>query len=140
MAVYAPSLAKRAAADTLAPAEMPAGMPRSLKVLAAAKAASSVTVTTSSIMYGKANPVDALDIIGEFVRDIHGKDGCYPTNGRELGKETPLGEGRVNYPQFISRLKEIGYDGTITIEREISGDKQISDIKNAKEYLNSLIN
>ncbi|MBO5452474.1 MAG: sugar phosphate isomerase/epimerase [Clostridia bacterium] len=92
------------------------------------------------IMYGKANPVDALDIIGEFVRDIHGKDGCYPTNGRELGKETPLGEGKVNYPQFISRLREIGYDGAITIEREISGEKQISDIKNAKEYLNSLIN
>ena len=91
------------------------------------------------IMYGKANPVDALDIIGEFVRDIHGKDGCYPTNGRELGKETPLGEGKVNYPQFISRLKEIGYDGTITIEREISGDKQISDIIKAKEFLESLI-
>ncbi|MGC9064946.1 MAG: sugar phosphate isomerase/epimerase family protein, partial [bacterium] len=30
------------------------------------------------IMYGKANPIDALDILGRFVRGIHAKDGEYP--------------------------------------------------------------
>ncbi|MBQ8254008.1 MAG: sugar phosphate isomerase/epimerase [Clostridia bacterium] len=91
------------------------------------------------ILYGKANPVDALDTFGQYVRDIHGKDGCYPTNGRELGEEKPLGEGKVNYPAFIARLKEIGYDGPITIEREIDGDQQIKDILMAKEMLEELI-
>ena len=91
------------------------------------------------ILYGKANPVDALDVFGQYVRDIHGKDGCYPTNGNELGLETPLGEGKVNYPAFVAKLKEIGYDGPITIEREISGDKQIKDIQMAKELLEKLI-
>lgn len=91
------------------------------------------------ILYGKANPVDALDTFGRYVRDIHGKDGCYPTNGRELGKETALGAGKVNYPAFIARLKEIGYDGPITIEREISGDQQIKDILMAKKLLEDLI-
>lgn len=90
------------------------------------------------ILYGKANPVDALDVLGTYVRDIHGKDGCYPTDGRHLGVETPLGMGKVDYPRFIARLKEIGYDGPITIEREISGDKQIRDIKNAKNFLETL--
>ena len=91
------------------------------------------------ILYGKANPVDALDVIGKYVRDIHGKDGCYPTDGKNLGTEVPLGQGKVNYPAFVKKLKEIGYDATITIEREISGDEQIRDIKNAKKYLEELI-
>lgn len=91
------------------------------------------------LMYGKGNPVDALDIFGEYVMGVHGKDGMYPVNGRELGIEKPLGQGRVDYPKFIAKLKEIGYTGDITIEREISGEEQKKDIMKAKELLESLI-
>ncbi|MBS7606229.1 sugar phosphate isomerase/epimerase [Candidatus Bathyarchaeota archaeon] len=91
------------------------------------------------LMYGKANPVDALDILGRYVRGVHAKDGEYPTNGRELGREKPLGEGRVNFPALISKLKALGYSGAITIEREISGPQQIRDIIRAKELLEKLI-
>lgn len=91
------------------------------------------------ILYGKANPVDALDVFGEYVMGVHGKDALYPTDGYKLGAETPLGEGKVNYPRLIARLKEIGYDGDITIEREISGEKQRQDILTAKALLESLI-
>ena len=91
------------------------------------------------ILYGKANPVDALGVIGKYVRDVHGKDGLYPTNGRELGCETPLGEGKVDFPRFVARLKELGYDGAITIEREISGEEQKKDIVRAKAILETLI-
>ena len=91
------------------------------------------------ILYGKANPVDALDVFGEYVRDVHAKDGCYPTDGHNLGEEKPLGEGKVNFPCFINKLKEVGYDGTLTIEREISGEQQIKDIKAAKIFLEELI-
>lgn len=91
------------------------------------------------ILYGKSNPIDALDVFGEYVRDVHAKDGCYPTDGKNLGKEMPLGTGKVNFPAFIKKLKEIGYDKTLTIEREITGEEQIRDIKAAKEFLESLI-
>ncbi len=91
------------------------------------------------IMYGKANPVDALEVIGKYVRGVHGKDGCYPTDGYHLGREVRLGDGRVNYPVFIRRLQEAGYDGDITIEREISGQQQRDDILIAKELLEKLI-
>lgn len=91
------------------------------------------------IMYGKANPVDALDVFGEYVRGIHGKDGMYPTDGHALGAEVPLGQGKVNYPVFIEKLRSIGYEGDITIEREISGEEQIRDIVTAKEILSRLI-
>ena len=92
------------------------------------------------ILYGKANPVDALDIIGEYVMNIHAKDGLYPTDGKHLGEEVPIGQGKVNFPAFIKKLKEIGYDSYLTIEREIEGDQQIEDIKKAKVYLEELLN
>ena len=91
------------------------------------------------ILYGKANPVDAVGIIGKYVCDVHGKDGTYPTCGRELGEETALGQGNVDYPALIRRLKEVGYDGAITIEREISGEQQVKDIIMARDFLKTLI-
>jgi len=91
------------------------------------------------ILYGKANPVDALDVFGEYVMGVHGKDALYPTDGRHLGAEMPLGQGKVNFPLLIARLKETGYDGPITIEREISGEQQRQDILLAKHLLETLI-
>ncbi len=90
------------------------------------------------ILYGKANPVDALEVFGKYVRGVHGKDGFYPTDGMKLGREVRLGDGLVHFERLIPKLKECGFDGPITIEREISGDQQIADIKYAKAYLESL--
>ena len=91
------------------------------------------------LLYGKANPVDALDILGPYVLDVHAKDGEYPVNGKSLGEEKALGQGKVNFPCFIFRLKEMGYDGPITIEREISGEQQKKDILEAIKLLEPLI-
>ena len=91
------------------------------------------------ILYGKGNPIDALSVFGEYVRGVHAKDGRYPTSGIELGREMPLGEGSVDYPRFISKLKEIGYNGALTIEREITGEEQHKDIIKAKELLEALL-
>lgn len=91
------------------------------------------------ILYGKANPVDALDVFGKYVMDVHAKDGLYPTNGNNLGLETKVGDGKVNFPVFIERLRQVGYDGTLTIEREISGEQQKKDIIETKAYLEKLI-
>ncbi len=94
--------------------------------------------TANLILYGKANPADALDVFGRYVRDVHAKDGLYPTGGDELGKEVAIGKGKVDFPLVISKLKALGYDGTLTIEREISGPQQIADIKAAVEFLQPL--
>ena len=91
------------------------------------------------LMYGYANPVDAMYTIGKYVRNIHGKDGLPPTDPRELGKETPIGEGRVDFPKLFAELKKVGYDRYITIEREITGEEQINDILKAKEYFEKLL-
>ncbi len=91
------------------------------------------------LLYGNANPVDALDIFGKYVRGVHAKDGEYPTDGYYLGHEKPLGEGRVNFPALVGKLKALGYTGSLTIEREISGPQQIIDIKRAIELLTPLL-
>jgi sugar phosphate isomerase/epimerase len=91
------------------------------------------------ILYGKGNPLDALDVVGHLVRGTHAKDGLFPTNPRELGKEVPIGKGKANFPKLIPRLKELGYPGPLTIEREISGPQQFEDIKMEKIYLESLV-
>lgn len=91
------------------------------------------------LLYGKANPVDAVGILGQWIRGVHVKDGLYPTNGRELGHETPVGEGLVNFPVLIPRLLTFGYQGAWIIEREISGPQQKTDIIRAKELLTRIL-
>ncbi len=87
------------------------------------------------ILYGKANPLDAVEIFGEYVKSMHGKDGLWPNRDEYLGKEVPIGEGMVNFPVLLRRLKKKGFKGPIIIEREIAGEKQFEDIKRAIEYL-----
>lgn len=91
--------------------------------------------TGNLILYGKANPVDALDMIGKYVYDLHLKDGLYPTDGRNLGKEVRFGDGKANFKEFLPKLKDLGYKGSLTIEREISGEKQIADIIYARDLI-----
>jgi len=91
------------------------------------------------ILYGKGNPLDALDVVGHLVRGTHAKDGLFPTNPRELGEEVPIGKGKANFPLLIPRLKALGYTGPLTIEREISGPQQFEDIKMEKDYLEKLV-
>ena len=56
----------------------------------------------------------------------------------ELFKEVPLGEGNVNFPEYIPALKKAGYDGYLTIEREV-GAKPFDDIKMAVAFLKNLL-
>ncbi len=91
------------------------------------------------VMYGKANPVDAVDLLGPYIQGVHAKDGKYPTDPLNLGAETPIGQGVVNWPVLIEKLKAIGYANPLTIEREIRGEKQTADILAAKAFLEKLI-
>ena len=94
--------------------------------------------TGNLILYGKGNPVDALDVLGKFVRNVHAKDGFYPTNGHELGEEVRIGTGKVDFPAFFKKLHSLGYDGAVTIEREIEGAQQDADILAARDYLKQI--
>ena len=93
--------------------------------------------TANLILYGKGEPVGALEVIGKYVRGLHAKDGLYPTDPKKLGQEVPIGQGRVNFQEVMRRLHQLSYTGPITIEREISGPQQGADIRASKAYLDS---
>lgn len=95
--------------------------------------------TANLILYGKANPVDAVDIIGPHVRSVHAKDGKWPTDPSNLGEEVLIGQGLVDFKTVFTKLHKLGYTGAITIERETSGPQQIEDVKNEKTYLERIL-
>jgi sugar phosphate isomerase/epimerase len=95
--------------------------------------------TANLILYGKANPVDAAEIFGKHIKAVHAKDGLWPTNPRKLGEEVAIGQGKVDFKRVFQIMHGNGYTGAITIEREISGPKQIDDVKRGIEHLNKAI-
>lgn len=95
--------------------------------------------TANLILYGKGNPVEAIDILGRRILSVHAKDGRRPTNPTQLGQEVLIGKGQVNFRQVFTKLHRIGYAGAISIERETSGPQQIEDIRREKIYLERIL-
>jgi sugar phosphate isomerase/epimerase len=91
------------------------------------------------ILYGKGNPVDAMDVIGHLARGIHAKDGLFPTDPKVLGTEVAIGKGNVDFPAVFRKLRCVNYQGPITIERETEGAEQREDILRSKLFLEDLI-
>lgn len=95
--------------------------------------------TANLIMYGYGNPVDAIYTLNKHIKSIHLKDGVPPTNTKKTGEEKPIGQGFVDFSRVFEQLNYVGFNGPIIIEREIEGEKQQEDLKNAVEYLNRKI-
>jgi L-ribulose-5-phosphate 3-epimerase len=95
--------------------------------------------TANLLLYGKANPVDAIDILGPHVRSVHAKDGRWPTDPYKFGEEVLIGKGVVNFREVFTKLHRLGYTGAISIERETSGPQQIADVRTEKAYLERVI-
>ena len=93
------------------------------------------------ILYGTGDPIEALTVLGPNVLSVHVKDGDWPPRDQAgtLGQERPLGQGSVGIPRFIAKLKDIGFRGSLNIEREAENqEERISDIRKAVVYLSSI--
>jgi len=94
------------------------------------------------ILYGIGKPLEALRMVGSRVRGVHCKDATATTGtpGVDWGSEVPFGKGQVDAEQFLRILKEIGYTGPLTIEREIPAEpeRQKAEIGQAVELINAL--
>ncbi|MCI0360099.1 MAG: sugar phosphate isomerase/epimerase [Planctomycetaceae bacterium] len=93
------------------------------------------------ILYGTGEPIAALKKVGRFVKSIHCKDGKWsPEPGKTWGQEVPLGQGDVGMENYLRTLKEIGYDGPLTIEREIpqEPERQKAEIGHAIRLLTDI--
>jgi sugar phosphate isomerase/epimerase len=94
------------------------------------------------ILYGTGDPIEALGVLAPHVISVHCKDGDWPPKDqpKALGTERPLGKGSVGIPRFIAKLKEIGFTGSLNIERETDDHAaRIADMHQAVGYLKSLL-
>ena len=74
----------------------------------------------------------------KIIYDHFAEGGIEALNVADFFIETPIGEGDVNWAEYIGALKQIGFDGFLTVERE-AGNKPEQDIANGvafvKKYL-----
>lgn len=108
------------------------------------------------VMCAGDDPVSAVHILKGYIVHTHAKDGIMlkktdtrtlyapsffglqPSDWGEHIKEMPLGEGNVPWTAYIAALREIGYDGYLTIEREC-GETPAEDIAKAVTFLKKYI-
>jgi sugar phosphate isomerase/epimerase len=91
------------------------------------------------ILYGSGEPLEALRKVAPYVRSCHCKDAVWSDRpGQQWGKEVPLGEGDVDIERYVATLMELGYTGPLTIEREVSGERQIRDIQAGTRLLREI--
>ncbi len=93
------------------------------------------------ILYGTGDPIETLKQIGKYVRSVHCKDALWSDQpGVTWGREMPLGEGQVDMQLYLQTLKDIGYLGPLTIEREIpqEPERQKQEIEHAASLLTKL--
>jgi sugar phosphate isomerase/epimerase len=93
------------------------------------------------ILYGAGEPIPSLEQLGSRVRSVHCKDATWSERpGETWGREVPLGEGDVDFSAFLKTLQRIGYDGPLTIEREIpqEPERQKAEIGGAVSLLERL--
>lgn len=89
------------------------------------------------VMVAGQNPVEAVHILKDYIVHTHAKDGVKNPDGTHT--EYRLGDGDVPFVEYLSALKEIGYDGFLTIERE-RGATRMQDIQHAVKFLADILN
>lgn len=110
------------------------------------------------VMVTGQDPAEAVYLLKDYIVHTHLKDGkmlkktdplkiythfaeggIEALNVADYFLETPVGEGDVDFNAYIAALKEIGYDGFLTIERETGADPS-ADISKAAEYARANFN
>jgi sugar phosphate isomerase/epimerase len=89
------------------------------------------------ILYDKGNPIEALKLLGRWVRNVHIKDARRTKVPGTWGTEEVAGTGEVDWPKFFATLREIKFAGDWVIERE-AGTQRIADIKTARQMLEKI--
>jgi len=80
------------------------------------------------ILYGKGDPVQALETLAPWVKHVHIKDALRSPVAGKWGREVAWGEGDFDNNEFLSTLSRIGYQGALAIERE-AGSTRMQDIQ-----------
>jgi sugar phosphate isomerase/epimerase len=70
------------------------------------------------ILYDKGDPVEAVHVLGKWIRQVHLKDATRTKVPGQWGTEVPVGTGEVAWPEFFDALAKLNFSGPLVIERE----------------------
>ena len=85
---------------------------------------------------GHGDPVEAVRVLGPYIRGVHIKDALPPESEGVWGEEVPVGRGRADIPGVLAALGEVGYTGPLCVECEGGTRKQrISEVAAAVAYV-----
>lgn len=91
------------------------------------------------LLYDQGNPLEAVEILGKYIRSVHLKDANRPKVKGTWGEEVPLGQGQVDISAFLKILKKVGFEGPLNIEREVGNQQErFHDIRHAVNFLQQL--
>lgn len=90
------------------------------------------------ILYDKGDPIEAVHILGPWIRQVHIKDARRTTVPGTWGTEVVVGTGEVDWPAFLAALREQSFGGDLVIERE-AGDQRVADIRAVRELIENLL-
>jgi sugar phosphate isomerase/epimerase len=82
------------------------------------------------ILYDRGDPVDAVRVLGRWIRHVHVKDAVRTSRPGAWGTEVPWGEGEAGDARLLDALAAAGFDGTLAVERE-SGEDRLGDVRRA---------
>jgi len=80
------------------------------------------------------DPVKGVHTLSDYIVHTHAKDGVQLSADPLKWLEVPLGQGGVNWDEYLKALNAIGFNGFLTIEREV-GENPEADINMAVEFL-----
>jgi sugar phosphate isomerase/epimerase len=86
------------------------------------------------IMCVNDDPVAGVDTLAPYIVHTHAKDGVQLSADPLTFEELPLGKGGVDWDAYLTKLHRIGFNGFLTIEREV-GDNPQADIRLAVDFL-----
>jgi len=86
------------------------------------------------ILYDKGNPIEALRVLGGWVRQVHIKDAVRTKVPGTWGEEVPVGTGQVDWGAFMATLNAHNPTCDLVIERE-AGQQRVADIRFARQTL-----
>jgi sugar phosphate isomerase/epimerase len=90
------------------------------------------------ILYDQGRPIDAMRVLGPWIRQCHVKDAVRTRVPGTWGNEVPVGTGEVDWLAFLRTLSELDFAGHLVIERE-AGTQRLKDIQRARQYLETLV-
>ncbi|HUV38232.1 MAG TPA: sugar phosphate isomerase/epimerase family protein [Planctomycetota bacterium] len=98
-----------------------------------------VNMDPANIVLAGRDVLDAVRSLAPYIVHTHAKDIARADTDDEPARDVPAGEGLVSYPEYLAALRDLGYDGWLTIEMHAGKTERTDDIAKSVTNLRHLL-